>query len=255
MRFDIIASRTEGPSFGVNGALAVEEVYPGSGHAPDMDEDVPLSRIARVYRRERGPSTSAWLSGGKGKVTIKDLDDSSSEDDDMSSRLRGLAGGPSEEPLGRPRAKVVWTLVLMKMSFLHGNSKGSSSALWEQIKTLDADLLAKGKALADTEALGMFTSAAKEACKPFSVILQYYFSLLDFRGLCNESKFSTMESFSIVPVDGLSGQVTTKPIPSTDFDVEVHRDRLVVSFYHYGIKKQLENIESEFESPSNLQKK
>ncbi|KAF4401863.1 hypothetical protein G4B88_013150 [Cannabis sativa] len=55
---------------------------------------------------------------------------------------------------------------------------------------------------------GRYMTAAKEACKPFSVILPYYFSMLDFRGLRNEPKFSTMESFPIVAVDGLPEQVT-----------------------------------------------
>ncbi|KAM6580814.1 hypothetical protein CsatA_004588 [Cannabis sativa] len=114
-------------------------------------------------------------------------------------------------------------------------------------------------------------TAAKEACKPFSVILPYYFSMLDFKGLRNETKFSTMEPFPIVAVDGLPEQVTAdcgvfvasfaeyfidgKPIPSSDFDVEIHRDRLVALFYHYGMKKQTENIESESEAPPSLPKK
>ncbi|KAF4392669.1 hypothetical protein G4B88_029408 [Cannabis sativa] len=118
---------------------------------------------------------------------------------------------------------------------------------------------------------GRYMTAAKEACKPFSVILPYYFSMLDIRGLRNESKFTTMEPFPIVAVDGLPEQVTAdcgvfvasfaeyfiddKPIPSSDFDVEIHRDRLAVSFYHYGMKKQLENIESESEAPPILPKK
>ncbi|KAF4354753.1 hypothetical protein F8388_026548 [Cannabis sativa] len=45
-----------------------------------------------------------------------------------------------------------------------------------------------------------------------------------------------------------------KPIPSSGFDVEIHRDRLAVLFYHYGMKKQLENIESESEAPPSLPK-
>ncbi|KAF4349699.1 hypothetical protein G4B88_023221 [Cannabis sativa] len=118
---------------------------------------------------------------------------------------------------------------------------------------------------------GRYMTAAKEACKPFSVILPYYFSMLDIRGLRNESKFSTMEPFPIVAVDGLPEQVTTdcgvfvasfaeyfidgKPIPSFDFDVEIHRDCFAVSFYHYGMKKQLENIESESEAPPSIPKK
>ncbi|KAF4364247.1 hypothetical protein F8388_000199 [Cannabis sativa] len=109
------------------------------------------------------------------------------------------------------------------------------------------------------------------ATKPFSVILPYYFSMLDFKGLRNEAKFSTMEPFPIVAVDGLPEQVTAdcgvfvasfveyfidgKPIPSSGFDVEIHRDRLAVLFYHYGMKKQLENIESESEAPPSLPKK
>ncbi|KAM6592795.1 hypothetical protein CsatA_000498 [Cannabis sativa] len=109
------------------------------------------------------------------------------------------------------------------------------------------------------------------ATKPFSVILPYYFSMLDFKGLRNEAKFSTMEPFPIVVVDGLPEQVTAdcgvfvasfveyfidgKPIPSSGFDVEIHRDRLAVLFYHYGMKKQLENIESESEAPPSLPKK
>ncbi|KAF4403060.1 hypothetical protein G4B88_010512 [Cannabis sativa] len=55
---------------------------------------------------------------------------------------------------------------------------------------------------------GRYMTAAKEACKPFSVILPYYFSMLDFKGLRNEAKFSTMEPFPIVVVDGLPEQVT-----------------------------------------------
>ncbi|KAF4350093.1 hypothetical protein G4B88_008493 [Cannabis sativa] len=82
----------------------------------------------------------------------------------------------------------------------------------------------------------------------------------DFKGLCNESKFSTMEPFPIVAVDGLPKQVTAdcgvfvasfaeyfidgKPIPSSGFDVEIHRDHLAVLFDQYGMKKQLENIET-----------
>ncbi|KAF4402845.1 hypothetical protein G4B88_010297 [Cannabis sativa] len=53
---------------------------------------------------------------------------------------------------------------------------------------------------------GRYMTAAKEACKPFSVILPYYFSMLDFKGLRNETKFSTMEPFPIVAVDGLPEQ-------------------------------------------------
>ncbi|KAM6564745.1 hypothetical protein CsatB_024743 [Cannabis sativa] len=118
---------------------------------------------------------------------------------------------------------------------------------------------------------GRYMTAAKEACKPFSVILPYYFSMLDFKGLRNETKFSTMEPFPIVAVDGLPEQVTAdcgvfvasfaeyfidgKPIPSSDFDVEIHRDRLAALFYHYGMKKQTENIESESEAPPSLPKK
>ncbi|KAM6571188.1 hypothetical protein CsatA_015268 [Cannabis sativa] len=118
---------------------------------------------------------------------------------------------------------------------------------------------------------GRYMTAAKEACKPFSVILPYYFSMLDFKGLRNEAKFSTMEPFPIVSVDDLPEQVTTdcgvfvasfaeyfidgKPIPSSGFDVEIHRDRLAVLFYQYGMKKQLENIESESEAPPSLPKK
>ncbi|KAF4391471.1 hypothetical protein G4B88_005542 [Cannabis sativa] len=55
---------------------------------------------------------------------------------------------------------------------------------------------------------GRYMTAAKEACKPFSVILPYYFSMLDFKGLRNEAKFSTMEHFPIVAIDGLPEQVT-----------------------------------------------
>ncbi|KAM6596595.1 hypothetical protein CsatA_007119 [Cannabis sativa] len=118
---------------------------------------------------------------------------------------------------------------------------------------------------------GRYMTAAKEACKPFSVILPYYFSMLDFKGLRNEAKFSTMEPFPIVVVDGLPEQVTAdcgvfvasfaeyfidgKPIPSSGFDVEIHRNRLAVLFYQYGMKKQLENIESESEAPPSLPKK
>ncbi|KAF4373094.1 hypothetical protein F8388_019276 [Cannabis sativa] len=76
---------------------------------------------------------------------------------------------------------------------------------------------------------GRYMTAAKEACKPFSVILPYYFSMLDFKGLRNETKFSTMEPFPIVAVDGLPEQ--------------------------YGMKKQTENIESESEAPPSLPKK
>ncbi|KAF4347697.1 hypothetical protein F8388_010589 [Cannabis sativa] len=99
---------------------------------------------------------------------------------------------------------------------------------------------------------GRYMTAAKKACKPFSVILPYYFSMLDFKGLRNEAKFSTMEPFPIVAVDGLPEQVTAdcgvfvasfaeyfidgKPIPSSGFDVEIHRDRLAVLFYQYGMK-------------------
>ncbi|KAF4346050.1 hypothetical protein G4B88_017171 [Cannabis sativa] len=117
---------------------------------------------------------------------------------------------------------------------------------------------------------GRYMTAAKEACKPFSVILPYYFSMLDFKGLRNEAKFSTMKLFPIVDVDGLPEQVTAdcgvfvasfaeyfidgKPIPSSGFDVEIHRYRLVVLFYQYGMKKQLENIESESEAPPSLPK-
>ncbi|KAF4377490.1 hypothetical protein F8388_024981 [Cannabis sativa] len=79
-----------------------------------------------------------------------------------------------------------------------------------------------------------------------------------------------MEPFPIVTVDGLPEQVTAdcgvfvasfaeyfidgKPIPSSGFDVEIHRDRLAVLFYHYGMKKQLENIESESEARPSLPK-
>ncbi|KAF4380157.1 hypothetical protein G4B88_011231 [Cannabis sativa] len=94
---------------------------------------------------------------------------------------------------------------------------------------------------------------------------------VNFKGLRNEAKFSTMEPFPIVDVDGLPEQVTAdcgvfvasfaeyfidgKPIPSSDFDVEIHRDRLAVLFYQYGMKKQTENIESESEAPPSLPKK
>ncbi|KAF4375118.1 hypothetical protein F8388_017264 [Cannabis sativa] len=100
---------------------------------------------------------------------------------------------------------------------------------------------------------GRFITAAKEACKPFFVILPYYFSMLDFRGFHNESKFSTIELFSIVAVDGLPDDcglfvayfaeyfIDDEPIPSSDFDVEVHRDRLAVSFYHYDMKNDALN--------------
>ncbi|KAF4380900.1 hypothetical protein G4B88_028273 [Cannabis sativa] len=117
---------------------------------------------------------------------------------------------------------------------------------------------------------GRYMTAAKEAYKPFSVILPYYFSMLDFKGLRNEAKFSTMEPFPIIAVDGLPEQVTAdcgvfvasfaeyfidgKPIPSSGFDVEIHHDRLAVLFYQYGMKKQLENIESESEAPPSLPK-
>uniref|UniRef100_A0A803PIQ5 Uncharacterized protein n=1 Tax=Cannabis sativa TaxID=3483 RepID=A0A803PIQ5_CANSA len=83
-----------------------------------------------------------------------------------------------------------------------------------------------------------------------------------FKGLRNEAKFSTMEPFPIVAVDGLPEQhhlfeyfIDGKPIPSSGFDVEIHRDRLAVLFYQYGMKKQTENIESESEAPPSLPKK
>ncbi|KAF4381362.1 hypothetical protein G4B88_030269 [Cannabis sativa] len=94
---------------------------------------------------------------------------------------------------------------------------------------------------------------------------------VNFKGLCNEAKFSTMEPFPIVAVDDLPEQVTAdcgvfvasfaeyfidgKPIPSSDFHVEIHRDRLAVLFYQYAMKKQTENIESESEAPPSLPKK
>ncbi|KAF4347397.1 hypothetical protein G4B88_009145 [Cannabis sativa] len=61
---------------------------------------------------------------------------------------------------------------------------------------------------------GRYMTAAKEACKSFSVILPYYFSMLDFKGLRNEAKFSTMEPFPIVAVDGLPEQKQTENIES-----------------------------------------
>uniref|UniRef100_A0A803QCC6 Uncharacterized protein n=1 Tax=Cannabis sativa TaxID=3483 RepID=A0A803QCC6_CANSA len=138
----------------------------------------------------------------------------------MSSKLRGLAGGPSEEPSGRLRAKVAQNTharnaagsslpppspgpapirqpmmddplarrerplvgaprslvrekpqhrveshgAFMKFSLSIDNSNGSSSALHEQIKTLEAylltkeaNLMAKGQALAEMEVLGLLS--------------------------------------------------------------------------------------------------
>uniref|UniRef100_A0A803QNE8 Uncharacterized protein n=1 Tax=Cannabis sativa TaxID=3483 RepID=A0A803QNE8_CANSA len=45
----------------------------------------------------------------KSKAIVVSSDSSSSNDDGMSSRMRGLTGGPSEEPTGQVRAKVAWT--------------------------------------------------------------------------------------------------------------------------------------------------
>uniref|UniRef100_A0A803P4K2 Uncharacterized protein n=1 Tax=Cannabis sativa TaxID=3483 RepID=A0A803P4K2_CANSA len=75
----------EGPSRCVDGAPATEEVSLGGEHAPAMDDDVPLSQIAR----------------------------------DMSSKFKGLAGGPLDEPSGHSRAKVVPTTYF-------GDATGSS---------------------------------------------------------------------------------------------------------------------------------
>uniref|UniRef100_A0A803NSH7 Ubiquitin-like protease family profile domain-containing protein n=1 Tax=Cannabis sativa TaxID=3483 RepID=A0A803NSH7_CANSA len=76
----------------------------------------------------------------------------------------------------------------------------------------------------------------------------------DFKSLRNESRFSTMEPFEIVHVSRLPEQnivdcgaflaafaeyfIDSKPIPSDDFDVEVHRDRLTVLFYHYSSESE-----------------
>uniref|UniRef100_A0A803Q5W7 Uncharacterized protein n=1 Tax=Cannabis sativa TaxID=3483 RepID=A0A803Q5W7_CANSA len=90
---------------GVDHAL-IQEASPGGGHAPDMDDDVPLSWIARdSEKRERallqclafrgtirnttlrirprgqsfaGPTRLLPTSRGKGKAAVEDYDESSS---------------------------------------------------------------------------------------------------------------------------------------------------------------------------------
>uniref|UniRef100_A0A803P1C0 Uncharacterized protein n=1 Tax=Cannabis sativa TaxID=3483 RepID=A0A803P1C0_CANSA len=47
-----------------------------------------------------GPTCPLLASRGKDKATILDSNDSTSENDDMSSKLRGLVDGPLEEPSG-----------------------------------------------------------------------------------------------------------------------------------------------------------
>uniref|UniRef100_A0A803PSB6 Uncharacterized protein n=1 Tax=Cannabis sativa TaxID=3483 RepID=A0A803PSB6_CANSA len=41
------------PSCGVEGAPAAKEVNPGGGHAPYMDNDVPLSLISRDFEKRK----------------------------------------------------------------------------------------------------------------------------------------------------------------------------------------------------------
>uniref|UniRef100_A0A803NKD3 Uncharacterized protein n=1 Tax=Cannabis sativa TaxID=3483 RepID=A0A803NKD3_CANSA len=103
------------PTLQIRGVPAIDGAYPRDGKVPNLDDD------------ERGPSCDASLHigargqaserstclvpvpRGKDKAIVEDYDSSSSNDDDMSSRLRGLTRGPSDEPTGRVKAKVART--------------------------------------------------------------------------------------------------------------------------------------------------
>ncbi|KAF4391534.1 hypothetical protein F8388_008938 [Cannabis sativa] len=90
----------------------------------------------------------------------------------------------------------------------------------------------------------MKDSAAIKACQPFSVLLPHFFALSDeFK---KDNKPISLDPFEVVKVDGLPQQTSNdrgcfvasfaeyfidmKPIPPI-FDVEQHRDRLVVLFF------------------------
>uniref|UniRef100_A0A803PA18 Uncharacterized protein n=1 Tax=Cannabis sativa TaxID=3483 RepID=A0A803PA18_CANSA len=126
-----------GPSVGIVGTLSIERACPSDGQVHDLVDDVPLSLIAQNFeRRERalcrclvcggsvgdaslrimprgqsseGPSFPLPTFRGKSKMIVEDIDNYFYEDDDVSSRLRGLTGGPSNEPSGQLRAKVAQT--------------------------------------------------------------------------------------------------------------------------------------------------
>uniref|UniRef100_A0A803P128 Uncharacterized protein n=1 Tax=Cannabis sativa TaxID=3483 RepID=A0A803P128_CANSA len=98
-----------------------------SGQLPErgLVGDASL-RIGPGGQASEGPNRPFPISRGKGKAIVEDSDSFSSNDDDMSSRLRGLIEGPSYEPTGQVRAKV---------------------------KNLEASLLVKDRAMAEMEAL------------------------------------------------------------------------------------------------------
>uniref|UniRef100_A0A803NJ51 Reverse transcriptase domain-containing protein n=1 Tax=Cannabis sativa TaxID=3483 RepID=A0A803NJ51_CANSA len=170
---------------------------PRDGQGPDLDdEEAPLSRIVQnLERRERalhrrlargGQVGDASLHIGprglafdrptrhvptfrdKGKAVVVSSDISSSDADDMSSRLRGLAGpAPAGLPIvqpvfpgtrrpnrgagsavGRKAAESATRCIeraLMKTSSARDDSMGSSDAFQERVKVLEASLAAKDK--------------------------------------------------------------------------------------------------------------
>uniref|UniRef100_A0A803QNS8 Uncharacterized protein n=1 Tax=Cannabis sativa TaxID=3483 RepID=A0A803QNS8_CANSA len=125
----------EGPSNGLDGDTAGEEACPGGGHTPNMDDDVPQSQIIRLgSQSSAGPTRPLPTFRGKGEVSIEDLDNSSSEDDDMSSRFKGLAGGPSYEPSGCLRAKPMINDPLLRKDQRSG--KGTQKPTWGSVSAM-----------------------------------------------------------------------------------------------------------------------
>uniref|UniRef100_A0A803PSM4 Uncharacterized protein n=1 Tax=Cannabis sativa TaxID=3483 RepID=A0A803PSM4_CANSA len=73
----------------------------------DVKEESQLWTKTEMTRGQalKGPTRPVPTSKGKGMTVVEDSDSSSFDDDDMSSKLRRLTGGPSNEPAGRVRAK------------------------------------------------------------------------------------------------------------------------------------------------------
>uniref|UniRef100_A0A803PJC4 Uncharacterized protein n=1 Tax=Cannabis sativa TaxID=3483 RepID=A0A803PJC4_CANSA len=168
-----------GPSVGVDGALAVEGVCSGDGQVHDMDDDMPMSWIARgLEKRERalrqrfarggkvrdttlwirpggqsftGPTRPLPASRGKGKMAVEDSDDSSFLAFNICNLYSNFATFFLRICLPGWLAIVTVALSCLAndVSLRGWSALGVFDCSLRVDKDLEADLLAKCKALAD----------------------------------------------------------------------------------------------------------
>uniref|UniRef100_A0A803PV19 Uncharacterized protein n=1 Tax=Cannabis sativa TaxID=3483 RepID=A0A803PV19_CANSA len=155
-------ARDEDPSEGLYGALEAEEACPRGGSTPDIDDNIPLSKIARnLKRRERAFYQFSACGGMVGDDTLLIRPRGQGSDRPTcpfpTSRGKGKAAGnisndSSFEDDGHPRAKVDRTTQSNDVvgSSLPPPPPRPAPADQSMIET---ELLAKGEALTNAEAL------------------------------------------------------------------------------------------------------